>query len=536
MRSLRALFLRIAILGTVLPLLFLALFLIRDEERVARETLDRSLELAATSAAYSLAESDASGFQARLERLGKALNLRLTVMDSDGTVLADSEADPARMENHGSRPEVRGALANGLGRAERTSSTTGEPLRYVAIAEGTGLTRRVFRAATPLARVESQVQRTRATLLLGLLAVFAVSALLYARLGRHLLQPVEHLSEAAARFTAGESSARVLPDGPEEVRRLGVTYNAMVERLNSQLRRLDEAQGYLDAVLGQMPEGLLVLDSKGVITRANAAAEALVGMPAERMAHRPILAVLLSYTLDRQVNRSLEAGTRGTVDVRLPEGKSLRVSIAPLRISGQPAGAVVLLQDLSELRRTDEMRRDFVANVSHELRTPVASIRAMVETLMLRAERRPELLQDYGPRIVHECERIDVLVKDLLLLAETESGQIPLQLEPLDPREIAEDVVRYAPEGIVRIGSRLQQGQMVLYVADNGPGIPPEDLPRIFERFYRVDKARSRERGGSGLGLSIVRHLAEVQGGRAWVESQEERGSTFYLSFPLHPA
>ncbi len=577
MKSLRTLFLTIAVVGVLLPQLVLGVWLSQSQESFARETLDRSLLLTVTMVARTLGPYANPDLQRRIEALGERQSVRLTVIDSEGRVLADSEADPGRMESHANRPEVQGALTLGQGKDERMSQAVGEPMRYIAVAEGTGASRRIFRAAAPVAQIEQQTRRTQTNILAGAAALLALSVLLLARLSRYVLRPLRAINDATTRFTAGEPAVRVLPDGPVELHRLGSSYNAMVERFNSQLRRLDEAQGNVDAILGQMPEGLLVLDGRGMITRANPAAAVLVGMSVERILHRPLLAVLLSYTLDHEVTRALEGDATSAVDVRLPEGRSLRVTLGPLRVSGQRRGAVVLLQDLTELRRTDEMRRDFVANVSHELRTPVASIRAMVETLMLRSAKRPELLAEYGPRIVTECERVDDLVRDLMLLAETEAGQLSVQPEPLQPKDVAEEVVRqvaplaaeaetqlvleefapgkiladryalsqcirnlvdnavrYAPGGAVRVGGRLQEGQMVLYIADNGPGIPSEDLPRIFERFYRVDKARSRERGGSGLGLSIVRHLAELQGGRSWVESQEGKGSTFYLSFPLH--
>jgi two-component system phosphate regulon sensor histidine kinase PhoR len=347
---------------------------------------------------------------------------------------------------------------------------------------------------------------------------------------------------------------------------------------------LDRAQAHLDAVVRQMPDGLLVLASNGVIVRANAAAEHLLGLPADKILGRTALAVLMSYAVDREVSRVLEGERGGAVDLRLPDGRALRVAVGALWVREGESGAVVLLLDTTELRRTDDMRRDFVANVSHELRTPVAAIRAMVETLLLRGARRPELIEEYVPRVVLECERIDRLVSDLLLLAQTEAGQLRLQLESLDPREVAAETVqaveplarsagtqvvldgfapaavradrfalgqcvrnlvdnalRYAPGGTVRLGSRVEGSEVILSVSDTGPGIPPEDVARIFERFYRVDKARARESehrtgGGSGLGLSIVRHLAEVQGGRAWVESRVGEGSTFCLALPLAAA
>lgn len=572
--TLRTLFLRNVALAALLPLLALALFLWQDLERAGRSALDRELLFEATVARQLLGDRPAAEVAAKLRTLRSGAEVRLTVIDADGDVVGDSEAEPEQMENHLHRPEVQQALRDGQGRAERFSQSVGEEMRYLAIADRTRPGAWIYRSAVPLTTLRGQIRRTQMTALfaisLGILfALFAAN-----RLTRQVVGPVESLSEAAARFSRGEPRPKVTPDGPDVLKRLGVTFNAMVERIDSQVQSLDEAQGYLDAVIRQMPEGLLVLDSAGVITRANAAAERLVGLSAHRILGRPILGVLLNYSLDTEVRRVLQGMAGAMVEVRGPDNRALRAAVGTLTIHGDPAGAVVLLEDVSELRRADDMRRDFVANVSHELRTPVAAIRALVETIILRGERRPELVAEYGPRIVHECERIDQLVNDLLMLAQTEAGQLQLQPEILNPRDAAEEAVRlvetaagdgatlrlerfeggaicvdrgalcqclrnlvdnavrYAPGGIIRLGSRREGDQVVLYVADNGPGIPAADIPRLFERFYRVDKARSREVGGSGLGLSIVRHLAELQGGRAWVESLPGMGSTFYLAFP----
>jgi len=572
--TLRALFLRTVAVTALIPLLVLALFLWQDLERGGREALDRELQFEAAVARQLLVELPASDVATKLRTLQSGVDVRLTVIEATGEVVGDTDGEPAGMENHLDRPEVRQALRDGVGSAERWSDTVREEMRYLAIADPTKPSTRIVRAAVPLTTLRAQVRRTQVTALLAI-GVGVIFALIAAnRLTRSVVGPVEALSDAATRFTRGEPRPTVSPDGPDALRRLGVTYNAMVERIDTQVRSLDQAQGYLDAVIRQMPEGLLVLDSAGVITRANAAAERLLGLSSSRILGRPILGVLLNYSLDTEVRRVLQGGGGSMVEVRAPDHRALRAAVGPLTIHGQAAGAVVLLEDVSELRRADDMRRDFVANVSHELRTPVAAIRALVETIILRGERRPELVAEYGPRIVSECERIDQLVNDLLLLAQTESGQLHLKPEVLDPREVAEEVVRlvetaagastticlerfaagsilvdraslcqclrnladnavrYAAGGIVRLGSRIEGEQVVLYVADNGPGIPGADIPRVFERFYRVDKARSREVGGSGLGLSIVRHLTEMQGGRAWVESEPGRGSTFYLAFP----
>lgn len=572
--TLRTLFLRNVAVAALLPLFALALYLWQDLEQTGRSALDRELLFEAKVARQLLSDRPAAEVEAKLRSLRSGVAVRLTIIDAKGRVVGDSEAEPKQMENHLLRPEVQQALREGEGRAERISSSVGEEMRYLAITDRARPGAWIYRAAVPLTTLRGQIRRTQMSALfaIGIGILFALVAA--NRLTRSVVGPVEALSEAAARFSRGEPRPKVTPDGPDALKRLGVTFNSMVERIDSQVQSLDEAQGYLDAVIRQMPEGLLVLDAAGVITRANAAAEGLVGLPSHRILGRSVLGVLLNYSLDTEVRRVLQGMAGAMVEVRAPDHRALRAAVGPLTIQGNPAGAVVLLEDVSELRRADDMRRDFVANVSHELRTPVAAIRALVETIILRGERRPELVPEYGPRIVSECERIDQLVNDLLLLAQTESGQLHLQPEVLEPRDVAEEAVRlvetaagagatfrleqftggpiladrgalcqclrnladnavrYAPGGVVRLGSRTEGAQVVLYVADSGPGIPTADLPRVFERFYRVDKARSREVGGSGLGLSIVRHLAELQGGRAWVESQPGLGSTFYLAFP----
>lgn len=578
MTSFRALLLRNVLLATVLPLVGLVAFLMRDQALHGRDRLDDSLRVTVSLVSTLLEDQPDGVLQEKLEKLDRDLGVRLTIVRPNGEVLGDTESQPGRMENHLRRPEVQRALQLGIGTAERSSPTLGIPMRYLAISRQHGDEQRIYRAAVPVSSIQEQIRRTQLTVLFGVLVVVVILLYLTSRLDRQIVTPIDALSAAAARFSAGDPNAHVLPDGPEVVRRLGKTFNEMVERLNTHVRRLDNTQGHLDAVIRQMPEGLLVLDSRGTITRANEAAEAFLGLASDRIVGRRVLAVVLNYSLDREVSSVLEGGRGGSVEVRAGNNRVLRVAVGPLAVKGEPAGAVVILQDVTELRRTDDMRRDFVANVSHELRTPVAAIRALAETLQLRSAKRPELAAEYLPRIVTECGRVECLVADLLLLAQTEAGQLRLQLEALDPKEVAQDIVRlvepvaqethtrlvleefasggviadrfaleqcirnladnavrYASGGTVRISSRIEGSQVVICVADNGPGIPEEDLPRIFERFYRVDKARSREVGGSGLGLSIVRHLTEAQGGRAWVESTLGQGSTFYLAFPRCP-
>lgn len=579
MGSVRALFLRNAIGATVLPMLALALFLLADVEHFGRRSLDRALMIAARAAGRLDAGRSPQELQAEVRRLGRALGVRLTVISASGRVLADSEADPATMENHADRPEVRQALLDGVGLAERSSATLHAGLRYLAIAQGEGAARRVYRAAAPLTELQRQARRAKLSLAAVAAAILAIALAFAVRASRGIVTSIEALADAAERFSAGQPRP-VRVEGPEAIRRLAATFNEMIARIDAQMRRLDEAQAYLDTVIRQMPDGLLVLDPNGRVMRVNPAAERLLGVEARSVVGRPLLSLLLSYALDQETAAALRGEPGSAVCLRGPDGRDLRVVPAPLLVGGKPGGAVVIVQDLSALSRADAIRRDFVANVSHELRTPAAAIRAMVETLMLRASRQPALLETYGPRIVAECDRIGRLVQDLLLLAETEAGRLQMRPEPLDPQEVTDQLLdqlqplaaaagsrvereafaeapvladrfaleqclrnlvdnalRHAPGSTVRLGSRVQNGEVILYVADDGPGIPAAELSRIFERFYRVDRARARAGektapGGSGLGLAIVRHLIEAQGGRVWAESSPGRGSTFFLALP----
>jgi len=570
MTSIRGLLLRHAAVAVLAPLAAFSIWLIGDREAAARAAARRELRLAALAAREVGANAEG------LRRLAAAFRGRLTWFDAAGRPLADSETAGGQAEDP--PPEVAGALQTGEGYAERPAAG-GEATGWLAVAGPDGITR----AAAPLAPYRAGVGRTRVALLAALV-LFALTALWLAdRLARRLGHPIQELADAADRFVAG-NPVEVAPDGPAALRRLGTAFNEMARRLNAQVRELDESQAYLEAVLRQMPEGLLVLDAQGVITRTNPAALALLDTTAERLVGKPVLAALLNLALEGEVRRVLTeaaAGAEargGTLEIRAPDRRALRAAIAPFYIGTEPdralAGAVLILQDLSELRRADDMRRDFVANVSHELRTPIAAIRALAETLLLRGERRPELIGEYGPRIVGECERIDRLVQDLMLLAQTESGHLELAPEALDPREIALEVARQvepvaAPAGVaieledfpgarvqadrfalsqclrnlvdnavryaggrILVGADEAGGEVILRVRDEGPGIPPEALARVFERFYRLDRARSRDDGGSGLGLSIVRHLTEAQGGRVWVESRVGYGATFFIALP----
>ena len=353
--------------------------------------------------------------------------------------------------------------------------------------------------------------------------------------------------------------------------------NLLLASVQQRLGEGDRLRAELETLLDQMPDGLLVLDSEGTVTSANPAAQTLLDLEGPSPG-KLLLQGLPSYSVEALL-RSVLSGERdrGAVEFRSPDEarRPLRALVA--RLPGEAGqGVCILVQDLTEIRRVDEMRRDFIANVSHEVRTPLASIRALAETLLLRGRGQPELVVDLSQRLVGECERLGSLVDDLLSLSELESGRRELRLELIQAGELLDSLarefgpmaeknrqtlrlrpapeaavwadrpaldqalsnlltnaVKYTPAaGEIVLAAELRGDSVEFSVADTGPGIAAEEQTRIFERFYRVDRARSREVGGTGLGLSIVKHLMESLGGEVRLESVVGEGSRFILTLP----
>jgi two-component system, OmpR family, phosphate regulon sensor histidine kinase PhoR len=574
--------LRHSLLVSLVPLILLGLWLSWDLERRRHAELFGEL-WEKTFLARRLLEREPEAGRALLAHLaGRQTGLRLTLIRADGTVIADSHQDPARMENHRNRPEVRQALAAGEGTAERHSTTLNQDMLYVAVALDRGGKRwGVVRGAVPLQRVRAEIIRLRWTLAVAFGLAILGAVTLAARFSRGLAEPLDALSTAARRVEAGRWTQVSRLSGPEEVRELTRDINRMVERLRLLVGETETSRAQLETILAQLEDGLLVLDRDARILRANAAACRLLEIDREIPAGRSLLEAVLSYPLDAVARQALSGASPSPVELRAHRsGRALRALASPLRLEGEPGGAVLLIQDLTEIRRVDQMRRDFVANVSHELKTPIAALRALAETLVLRAERRPEIAVEYARRMTAEVERLGRLVEDLLTLSRIESGKWELNLEALEPEPLLADVARrfeaaaerhgvrlrvepgepggvradrsalqmalgnvvdnalkYTPRGgEVRLSARTIGDEVVLTVADDGIGISAEDLPRVFERFYRVDRARSRDVEGTGLGLAIVKHLCEHQGGRVWVESERGHGSRFFLALPAAQA
>jgi two-component system phosphate regulon sensor histidine kinase PhoR len=541
-------------------------------DRVLENGMARDLtsSLETNARAVRRAVPEAPGYQPWAESLGRELGLRITLVRTDGTVLADSWTDPATMQNHASRPEVASALAGRTGMATRTSATLGEPFRYLALPPENGI---VVRIALPLSHLRSRVARARATiavsfsfaLLFGIMALVAVA--------RSLSRPLEEMTAAVSRMSSGDLTARAPPQGSEEVAVLADAFNHMADELG---RRIEEVRGdreRLGLILAAMEEGVLLVDREELVEYANLSARTLLG-------HEPqSLAMIVPQTLRRIVERAREAQTAQEEEMEI--GQPLRVvraSAIPVGPAGERGTVLLVLRDVTEARRVEAVRRDFVANASHELKTPVAAIRAAAETIRQAVEDDPEGARRFADRLLTDATRLSRIVGDLLDLSRLEAERPPRDRVRLDlvaaeeaerfmfPAEIAnlhlevstdtpvtvlgsatslallvrnllDNAIRYTrPLGRINLSVGHRNGDAVLEVKDTGMGIPSRHLPRIFERFYRVDPARSRETGGTGLGLAIVKHVAEQLEGRVEADSELGRGSTFRVVLPLAPA
>jgi two-component system phosphate regulon sensor histidine kinase PhoR len=531
---------------------------------------------------------EAPRLQEQMVALGQEIATRITLIADDGRVLADSEEDPAAMENHADRPEVRAARVAHFGSATRFSGTLHKPMMYVALrTDAPAGPVAIVRVALPLDRIDRQLDALQ-----GLVAVTAtltgLAALALAYwLARRTTLPLRELTAGAERIRAGDYGQKVYVPTRDEVGALARAFNKMSDQLAAQFTQLAEDREQLRMILGGMVEGVVALDAGQRILFANERALQLLGVPDQPVAGRRLWEVVRQRALHDLVRRALAEPKPCQEELRWkgPGVKSLTVHAA--RLPGSPPrGAMLVLHDTSELRRLERLRQDFVANVSHELKTPLSVIKACVETLLDGAADDPEHRGPFLQRIAEQSDRLHALILDLLSLARIESGAeaFELQAVPLGPAvaaclerhraraeakgqrlevvpappdggpggeaaawadeeavaqildNLVDNAVKYTPPGgRIQVRWRGEDGHVRLEVEDTGIGIPEQDLPRIFERFYRVDKARSRELGGTGLGLSIVKHLVQAMHGSVRASSRVGQGTTFAVRLPRAP-
>jgi two-component system phosphate regulon sensor histidine kinase PhoR len=564
-------FVRRLVLGSVLILVLTVAILLWVAERSLRHDLEheiaRTLENEARLVDQAL-PADSTSWQATVHRLGRQVRHRITLIDQQGRVRADSDfpIEPLPpIENHGERSEVRAALKGGRGVARRRSETVGQAFLYVAIRGDHG----VIRVAADLEQVDQVVHRAQSAVAHAALLALLAGSVLALVVGRSITQPLTTISVAARAIAAG-ASPRFPRSGIPDIDALVQALRQMHQQLGDRFDDLRHAQAEAAALLESMVEAVIATDGRGRIVTANAAARELLGYASTQ--ELPDLRELFRVKAAREV---VEAVLQG----RTVQGSELEIGGRPVVINARPlpsGGAVIVIHDVTELRRLETVRRDFVANVSHELKTPLTSISGYAETLLADAP-DAETTHRFLATIVENSRRMQRLVDDLLDLARIEGGTWQPHQELLDVRQVVGDVwneladrahsagvelefqiepgaetlkadsdalhqvltnlfensLRYtARGGRILCRSRPVEGGISLSIIDNGSGIPLEHLPRIFERFYRADQSRSRAEGGTGLGLAIVKHLVEAHGGRVHAESERGVGTTVTCWFP----
>jgi len=569
-----------AFAAAALSLLALASLMAWQVVEGQRAAIERHLSdeayLAADLLSKATALADESSLDTEADRLGELISARVTFIAEDGRVVGDStqtEAELPTLENHLTRPEVVAAREHGFGSSERYSGTVSTDMVYVAV-RATHPVVTYVRLALPLTDVDAQLAAiVRATL--GALAASIPLALLVSWfVSTSLSRRVSAIARVAERYSSGDLTRPIYDHGSDELGTVARALDDSVQQLGGRIEELSRDRARMEAILSGMVEGVLVVDRQGRLQLVNRAAQQMLRVEPSA-AGRTYLEVIRHPDIAAQLTAALHGEEIGGQELTLARdpGRTLLTRAAP--VSGPSGGAVLVLHDITDLRRADQIRRDFVANVSHELRTPLTAIRGYVEAL-LDGPSDAESTHKFLEIIARHSTRMERLVKDLLRLARLDARQelletarcdikqifsaVTADLAPMiedkgqrvtmdvlsearhvegDPaklhdiiRNLVENAVNYSPEGTeVSLGAAQDNGTYTITVSDSGPGIPSEDLTRVFERFYRVDKSRSRP-GGTGLGLAIVKHLVELHGGEAVAENRPEGGAVFTIRLP----
>ena len=516
---------------------------------------------------------------------------RVTIIDHTGRVLVDSEADADKMENHANRPEVQDAFARGTGQSVHRSVTFGRELVYRAQRyDRAGSDPVVVRLAVPLSQIDLSLVELRQRLLIATLVVLLSGGLVSFAFARIFAARVQRLQRFSQRIAEGDFRP-LLREGPrDELSDLADSLNQTAARLDREIRLLSGERNRSSAILRSMVEGVAVIDAEERLVFYNRAFSEILIVDSANAEGRPLIEVVRNSDLVGLIRRALrgDEGLQSDITMGITQTRSFSITAAPVKAldapasgrdpQAKPSGAVVVLHDVTELRRLERVRQDFVANVSHEFKTPLTAIQGFAETLLAGALDDPENNRRFLEIIRNHAIRLARLTNDLLKLARIEAGKMEVEFSSVSLLELIEgctettllkanrkeitleitvppqlpavrgdaallrdvlqnlldNAIQYTPaRGHISVSATAGPREAVVTVADTGIGIPLADSERIFERFYRVDAARSREAGGTGLGLSIAKHIVEAHGGKLWVESTVGQGSRFSFSLPL---
>ena len=523
-------------------------------------------------------KQDSQQLKGLVANYGKQLGARITIVDSQGQVLADSREEAETMDNHLHRPEIQEAIQEGSGKALRYSNTLDMDMRYIALPiKHSPKEKGIIRIAMSLDKLNQMYSGLWKVLFQAGIAALVVSILLSIKFAAQITEPIKEMTNLAERIANGFLDQKLVVKTRDEIGQLGKVFNHMVTRFRNKMEQISSEKSKVEAVIASIGDGIIAVDEDNKIIMLNRAAEEIFKVKEEEVLGKSTIQITRNYKLVELIKEALAEAETLTeeIELLLPEERIFRLRLAPIKQEEEIAGVVVSLRDITEIRKLQVMRTEFVSNVSHELKTPLTSIKGYVETL-LGSDLDSETTDSFLEVIEDEAERLERLIEDTLSLSKIESEGV-LEKEEVAVEDLITDIrpilepkaekkkidlnfqleaelptlmgdwdqlpralinlidngIKYTPEGgQVGVRSYLEEEKIIIEVEDDGIGIPEQDLPRIFERFYRVDKARSRELGGTGLGLSIVKHVVDQHNGQISVESEVEQGTKFTIEFP----
>jgi two-component system phosphate regulon sensor histidine kinase PhoR len=525
---------------------------------------------------------DSEVVNAICKELGQESATRITVILPDGTVIGDSRDNPRFMDNHADRQEVSVALGGDTGNSMRYSNTLHQRMMYVAIPlVQDDRVAAVIRTSVSVSSLDETMNSIRFKIALGVLVIAMLAAGVSYYVSRRISRPIEKIREGAQHFSAGDLAHRLPSFGAEEMAGLSEALNRMAVQLDDRLKTVIRQRNELEAVLSSMLEGVAAVDQNELIIRMNQAAGRMFDCDPSLATGRPIQEVIRNLALQRFVARSLSSGKAVEDDfiVYRSGERVLNVRCSPLfDASNRQIGSLLVMNDVTQLRHLENVRSDFVANVSHEIKTPLTAIKGFVETLQQGSVDQPEEQEKFLDIVLRHVNRLNAILEDLLSLSRIEQGKdqkeiqlasgsikevIQTAVQVCQPKAAAKNIevkldcpdeitiridatlleqalvnlidnaIKYSDQdSTVQIRTGRQDAEVLIHITDQGPGIHRRHLPRLFERFYRIDKARSRKLGGTGLGLAIVKHIIQAHGGHVAVDSTIGKGSTFTIHLP----
>ena len=515
--------------------------------------------------------------QEHIVKTSELLNVRITIIKNDGSILADSAMNPMEMENHSNRKEVLASLTGKVGSDIRLSESLNQKMLYVSVPvifEGQIIA--VSRTSISLKSLEQKIGNLQKSIIgtAGITAILAVIIAIFVT--RQTLKPLKQLTSVVSQLEKGEFSNRLLTERNDEIGKISQAFIQLVNRLKNEIEGFKLERSTLNAVLTHMTDAVLIVDSNGIVQLCNPSAEKIFSIKRDNAIGKTLVEVARNHQLVELWKECLDSRKQKSTTLEISPNKLFVQGITTPMEDVFPGGVLIVMQDLTKLRKLEKVRSDFVSNVSHELRTPLASIKALTETLQEGALEDPPAARRFLGRMEIEIDNLTQMVQELLELSKIESGRVPLRKQFINPSEIIDRVVERMqvqairsglsliseyptglpqvladperisqvfvnlihnaikftrPGGKITVHAYSDRGRVVFKVEDQGIGIEPDSLQRIFERFYKIDKARST--GGTGLGLSISKHLIEIHGGKIWVESELEKGSSFFFTLPI---